>query len=88
MVPENFFDVFQIFGSEVIGSTVLFFFIVMILIYLWGNRNGIPKEAVIMISALFMMIFFARTSILWMWMFVGLVIAVFFGIIVSRRFNR
>ncbi len=78
MNPDNFLDIWDIWVNELVGDVWLFIFLALIMIWYLAAKSKISTEVAVLFSILFLSIIFAQTSLIILWVFIILGVAVFF----------
>jgi len=88
MIPENYFDLWQVFVNEVVGSPTLFIIVGIIILVYVSLKLGFTFEAITMIVVVFVVITLSQLlggSYLMFYGMIGLLIAGFFGIMFNKK---
>lgn len=85
MNPSNFLDLWDIFVNELVGSVWIFIFISLAIIIYLGAKLKFSTEVTLLLSALFLMIVFAKTYMVILWVFILLGIGSLFYYIYQKK---
>ena len=84
----QFFDLYQIFVNELIGSVFLAIIFFMIIIWFTAIKLKMPFQLSILFGLLFILIMFAETFIMILYVFVVLIVGGLFYYAVSKIFTQ
>lgn len=75
---SNVFDLYDIFVNELVGDVVLTIIIALVLVWFLSIKARMPLEVSLLFGVLILVIFFAETQLLIIWVFVVLIIGALF----------
>lgn len=84
----NFLDLYDVFVNELVGSTMLFVIVGVIIIFYVAAVYRMPFQAVGMLVALFLMVYIANTLDWFLYVLVLIVAGLLFYLMVARLIRR
>ncbi len=75
---DNFLDLWDIWVNELIGDVWIFVFLGIMVISFLSIRAKLPTELTILLNILFLIIVFAKSSLVILWVFILLGVGVAF----------
>jgi len=88
MNQTAYFDLWDIFANELIGSVPLLIVIGAIAILLLGIRSKMPYQVIGILEIIWLGIIVSKTSNVAIWFYVVLVVGLAFYYSISRAFKR
>ncbi len=89
MINEtNVFDIYDVVVNELVGDVWLTNILGLLVVLFVGIKSKIPYQVSILLGMLWLLIMFAETNILIIFVYVLLFIGTFFYYTISRAFKR